>query len=142
METESTVGGHSANLDHATTEVRMPWYMWLLAWLSTSLSGGCFGALFMLLQGGGFQAAGAGFTMGFYLATVVGAFVVPTFGLLSRLLRLRGRESLRMMTIAGGATGLLSGLIVWPLCLFTCVFGAVGARLPGKTYLTRAQFAE
>ena len=122
--------------------MRLPWYVWLLAWLCTSLMGGCFGALFWLLQGGGLGIAGAGFWMGLYLAALVGAFVMPTFALLARVLRLRGRKSLRMMTIAGGATGFVSGLVVGPLCLVTCAFGAFGARLPGKALLARTHVVD
>ncbi len=142
METELDTNAPAKNQDDATTELRLPWYVWLLAWLCTSLMGGCFGALFWLLQGGGFGIAGAGFWMGFYLAALVGVFVVPTFGLLSRALGLRGRKALRMMTIAGGVTGLVSGLIVWPLCPVTCGFGALGARLPGKKHLARTHVAD
>ena len=79
----------------------------------------------------------AGFWIGFYLAAVIGAFFVPICGLLAGLFRLRGRKSLRMMTIAGGATGLVSGVVLGPLCLLTCVCGAMGAALPGKSYLAR-----
>lgn len=131
------MNAHREHKADATTDVRLRWYVWLLAWLGTAMAGGCFGGLFWLLQGGGIQIAGAGFAMGFYLAAVVGALVVPLFGLLALLLKLRGHQSLRMMTIAGGATGLVSGLIVWPLCPVTCLFGALGARLPGKMLLMR-----
>ncbi len=47
-----------------------------------------------------------------------------------------------MMTIAGGATGFVSGLIVGPLCILTCALGAVGARFPGKAHLERTQIAK
>ena len=109
------MNARASNPGDVATEMRLLWYVWLLAWLCTSLMGGCFGALLWLLQGGGFRIAAAGFWMGFYLVTLVGAFIVPTFGLLARVLKLRGRKSLRMMTIAGGATGLVSGFVVWPL---------------------------
>ncbi len=73
----------------ATTEVRLPWHVWLLAWLCTGLAGGFFGAVFMVLQGGlgGFKLVGVGFLMGSYLAALVGAILIPIFGLLARLLR-------------------------------------------------------
>ncbi len=123
--------------DQVKPEVRFPWYVWLFAWLSASLMGGCFGAFFWILQGGGLQIAGAGFGMGFYLAALVGAVIVPVFALLVRILGMRGGKSLRMMTIAGGATGLVSGVVVGPLCLLTCALGAFGARLPGQMHLNR-----
>lgn len=131
---------YAMHLEETTDNVRLPWYVWLFAWLSISLTGGLFGALFMVLQGGRFPAAGAGFAMGFYLSALVGAFVVPMFGLFARLRGLRGHKSLRLMTMAGAATGLVSGLILGPLCVVTCLLGAVGSALPGKWRLSRTQF--
>ncbi len=139
MEPEWSVAANPASPTEATSEARLPWHVWVLAWLCTSLTGGFFGAMFMLLQGGAVAAAGAGFSIGFYLAGLFGAAIVPVFGLLSRLMRLRGGKSLFMMTVAGGTTGLVSGVILGPLCLLTCVCGAFGAALPGKLHLQRAR---
>ncbi len=126
--------------DHDSTKnVRLPWYLWLFAWLCTSLMGSLFGGLFFLLQGGGLRAFGGGLAIGFYLAAYVGVVVIPLVGLLNWVFRVRGRRSLRLMTIAGGATGFISGLILGPLCLLTCALGAFAAALPGRYRLARTR---
>ena len=79
--------------------------------------------MFFLLQGANFEGVWGGFFVGFYFAAFVGVFVVPACGLVARVRGLRGRRSLRMMTVAGGLTGLVSGIVLGPLCLITCAVG-------------------
>ena len=123
----------------STKSAPLRWYVWVLAWISTSVMGGLFGAAFFLIQGGNVAGAKAGFAVGCYLAAFVGVLVVPVGALLSGLFRLQGHRALRMMAITGGATGLISGLVLGPLCLLTCALGAYGATLPGKWQLAQVR---
>ena len=114
------------------SESQLPWYVWILAWISTSIMGGVAGSLFFLSQGANLQGITGGAGVGAYFAAFVGVIVLPLLAIPDRLFRFRQRASLRLLAIGGGLTGLLSGIVLGPYCVFTCALGAFGASLPGK----------
>ena len=124
------------NEDRAN-DVRLPWFVWLLAWLCTGTMGGFFAVAYFVLEGARIDGLGGAFVMGFYFAAFVGTFLFPAFGIVGWLRRSRGRNAGRLMMVAGGMTGFLSGLVLGPLCVVTCVMGVSGAYLPVRWWLAR-----